>query len=333
MIEIKSLSKSFPTPDGPVDALKNINLTIQDGEIYGIIGMSGAGKSTLVRCINGIELPSQGAVEIGGRDVVTMDKKELRAMRRNVAMIFQGFNLLMQRTCLKNVCFPLELAGVKKKDARRRAMQLLEIVGLPDKANAYPAQLSGGQQQRVAIARALATDPQVLLCDEATSALDPQTTHNILELIREINKRTGITVIIITHQMSVVEEVCSRVAILDHGTVAEEGEVSEIFTSPKSPAARRLVFPNSEWDMEIQNPDEHRIRIVFNGAKAAGTPIIAALAMEQHIAANILSASTRSIENRVYGNMLLGIPGGKEDVGRVLDYLSGVEDVFAEEVL
>lgn len=333
MIEIKNLSKSFPTPEGPVDALKNINLTIQDGEIYGIIGMSGAGKSTLVRCINGIELPSQGAVEIGGRDVVTMDKKELRAMRRNVAMIFQGFNLLMQRTCLKNVCFPLELAGVKKKDAKRRAMQLLEIVGLPDKANAYPAQLSGGQQQRVAIARALATDPQVLLCDEATSALDPQTTHNILELIREINKRTGITVIIITHQMSVVEEACSRVAILDHGTVAEEGEVSEIFTSPKSPAARRLVFPNSEWDMEIQNPDEHRIRIVFNGAKAAGTPIIAALAMEQHIAANILSASTRSIENRVYGNMLLGIPGSKEDVGRVLDYLSGVEDVFAEEVL
>lgn len=333
MIEIKNLSKSFQTPDGPVDALKDVTLTIRDGEIYGIIGMSGAGKSTLVRCINGIESPTQGAVQIGGCDVVTMDKKEMRAMRRNVAMIFQGFNLLMQRTCLKNVCFPLELEGVKKKDAKRRAMQLLEIVGLPDKANAYPAQLSGGQQQRVAIARALATDPQVLLCDEATSALDPQTTHNILELIREINKRTGITVIIITHQMSVVEEICNRVAILDHGAVAEEGEVSEIFTSPKSPAARRLVFPNSEWDMEIQKPDEHQIRIVFNGAKAAGTPIIAALAMEQHIAANILSASTRSIENRVYGNMLLGIPGGKEEVGRVLDYLSSIEDVFAEEVL
>ncbi len=267
MIEIKNLSKSFQTPDGAVDALKDVNLTIQDGEIYGIIGMSGAGKSTLVRCINGIEIPTQGSVQIGGRDIVSMGKKELRAMRRDVAMIFQGFNLLMQRTCLKNVCFPLELAGVKKKDAKRRAMQLLEIVGLPDKANAYPARLSGGQQQRVAIARALATDPQVLLCDEATSALDPQTTHNILELIREINERTGITVIIITHQMSVVEEVCNRVAILDHGSVAEEGEVSEIFTSPKSPAARRLVFPNSEWDMEIQNPDEHRIRVVFNGAK------------------------------------------------------------------
>ena len=333
MIEIKNLSKSFQTPDGTVDALKDVTLTIQDGEIYGIIGMSGAGKSTLVRCINGIETPTQGSVLIGGRDVVAINKKELRAMRRDVAMIFQGFNLLMQRTCLKNVCFPLELAGVKKKEAKRRAMELLETVGLPDKANAYPAQLSGGQQQRVAIARALATDPQVLLCDEATSALDPQTTHNILELIREINRRTGITVIIITHQMSVVEEVCSRVAILDHGTVAEEGEVSEIFTSPKSPAARRLVFPNSAWDMEIQNPDEHRIRVVFNGAKAAGTPMIAALAMELHIAANILSASTRSIENRVHGNMLLGIPGGKEEVGRVIDYLSGVEDVFAEEVL
>lgn len=332
MIEIENLSKSFQTPAGAVDALKDVTLTVQDGEIYGVIGMSGAGKSTLVRCINGIEIPTQGSVRIDGRDIVTMNKKELRAMRRDVAMIFQGFNLLMQRTCLKNVCFPLELSGVKRGEARRRALELLETVGLPDKADAYPAQLSGGQQQRVAIARALATNPKVLLCDEATSALDPQTTHNILSLIREINQRLGITVIVITHQMSVVEEICTRVAILDHGTVAEEGEVSQIFTSPKSEAARRLVFPNSEWDSEIQNPDEHRIRVVFNGAKAAGTPLIAALAMEQHIAANILSASTRSIENGVYGNMLLGIPGGKQEVARVIQYLGGVGDVFAEEV-
>ncbi len=332
MIEIKHLSKSFQTSDGNVDALRDVSLTIADGDVYGIIGMSGAGKSTLIRCINMLERPTQGSVEIDGRDLGQMSKAELRAMRREVAMIFQGFNLLMQRTCLKNVCFPLELGGMKKKEARARAMELLETVGLPDKANAYPAQLSGGQQQRVAIARALATDPKILLCDEATSALDPQTTHTILELIRDINHRTGITVVVITHQMSVVEEICSRVAILDHGSVVEEGAVSSVFTAPQSEAARRLVFPNIPCEASIETPGEHRIRVVFNGAQAAGTPLIARLAMELNVAANILGASTRSIGGRAYGNMLLSIPGDREQMDRVIQYLQSTDDIFAEEV-
>ena len=204
MIELKNVSKTFDSGTGEVDALKNVTLTINDGDIYGIIGMSGAGKSTLVRCINLLEKPSSGEIIVNGERLDTMSPAQLRAARRNITMIFQHFNLLMQRTCLKNICFPMELAGVKKAEAEKRARELLELVGLPDKANAYPAQLSGGQQQRIAIARALATDPKVLLCDEATSALDPKTTRQILELIKDINRKLGITVVIITHQMSVV---------------------------------------------------------------------------------------------------------------------------------
>ena len=227
MIEIKNLTKTFTTSDGEVQALKNVNITIENGDIYGIIGMSGAGKSTLVRCINMLERPTDGTVIIDGTDMAALSPKQLREKRRDITMIFQGFNLLMQRTCLKNICFPLELAGVKKAEAVKRARELLEVVGLPDKENSYPAQLSGGQQQRIAIARALATDPKVLLCDEATSALDPKTTHSILELIKEINRKLGITVIVITHQMSVVEEICNRVAILDDGEVVEFRKVCD----------------------------------------------------------------------------------------------------------
>ncbi len=240
---------------GTFDALKDVSLTIGDGDIYGIIGMSGAGKSTLVRCINMLERPTAGRVLIDGVDIGALTEKELRKIRREVTMIFQGFNLLMQRTCLANVCFPLELAGMKRSDAKKRAMELLHTVGLPDKANAYPAQLSGGQQQRIAIARALATNPKVLLCDEATSALDPNTTHAILELIRGINREMGITVIIITHQMSVVESVCNRVAILDHGVVAEEGSVADIFADPKSDAAKRLVYPATAYAYPVRGPE------------------------------------------------------------------------------
>ena len=235
MIELRNLTKTFPGPNGGVQALKDVSLTIDDGDIYGIIGMSGAGKSTLVRCINLLERPTQGTVLLDGQDLSTLSQKELRQTRRKIAMIFQGFHLLQQRTCLKNVCFPLELAGVSRAAARQRAEELLELVGLPDKAGAYPSQLSGGQQQRVAIARALATDPKVLLCDEATSALDPNTTHAILSLIRQINRQTGITVVVITHQMSVVEEICNRVAILDNGVVAETGEVSPPVFPPQLP--------------------------------------------------------------------------------------------------
>ena len=332
MIEIKNLSKSFSTTDGVVDALRDVSLTIRDGDIYGIIGMSGAGKSTLVRCINMLERPTEGSVIINGQDIGALKPAALRELRRSVSMIFQGFNLLMQRTCLKNICFPMELAGVKKADAVKRAKELLEIVGLPNKANAYPAQLSGGQKQRIAIARALASDPKVLLCDEATSALDPQTTHSILELIREINEKTGITVVIITHQMSVVEEICNRVAILDDGRVAEEGEVSAIFSRPQSSAARKLVFPDSEPVGVEFHGVERRIRVVFNGAVATSAPLITRMALDTQIAANILSASTKCIGNKMYGNMLLGVPADESTVQAAIEYLRSAEDVWAEEV-
>ena len=332
MIEIKHLSKTFGVSGGTVDALKDITLTIPDGEIYGIIGMSGAGKSTLVRCINMLERPTAGEVLIDGKSMTELSQRELREKRRDITMIFQGFNLLMQRNCLKNVCFPLELAGVKKADAEKRAAELLELVGLGDKFKSYPAQLSGGQQQRVAIARALATHPEILLCDEATSALDPQTTQSILSLIRDIHDRLGITVIIITHQMSVVEQICTRVAILDGGEVAEEGAVSDVFSSPKSEAAKRLVYPEGYQNPVMSGEDGAVIRVVFNGANATETPLIAKMAIEENIAASILSASTRSIGDKAYGNMLLGISGGKEQTKRALDYLGSIPDIFVEEV-
>ena len=332
MIEIKNLSKTFKTADSSLDALKNVSLTINDGDIYGIIGMSGAGKSTLVRCINMLERPTEGQILIDGVDMGSLSSKQLRDARRNITMIFQGFNLLMQRNCLKNICFPLELEGMKKEDAKKRALELLEIVGLPDKAKAYPAQLSGGQQQRIAIARALATNPKVLLCDEATSALDPNTTHSILNLIRDINKKLGITVIIITHQMSVVEETCNRVAILDNGTVVEQGEVSTVFAHPQSAAAKRLVFPDASDEFFAPASDEHRIRVVFNGAFATNTPLITKMAMDEGIAANILAASTRCIGDKVYGNMLLGIPGGDNELERASKYLQSMPDILVEEV-
>ena len=332
MIEIKNLSKTFKTADSSLDALKNVSLTINDGDIYGVIGMSGAGKSTLVRCINMLERPTEGQILIDGVDMGSLSSKQLRDARRNITMIFQGFNLLMQRNCLKNICFPLELEGMKKEDAKKRAFELLEIVGLPDKAKAYPAQLSGGQQQRIAIARALATNPKVLLCDEATSALDPNTTHSILNLIRDINKKLGITVIIITHQMSVVEETCNRVAILDNGTVVEQGEVSAVFAHPQSAAAKRLVFPDASDEIFAPASDEHRIRVVFNGAFATNTPLMTKMAMDEGIAANILAASTRCIGDKVYGNMLLGIPGGDNELERASKYLQSMPDILVEEV-
>ena len=331
MIEIKHLTKAFASASGGVEARKDVSLTIEDGDIFGIIGMSGAGKSTLVRCINMLERPTSGQVIIDGKDLGAMTEKELRAERRNITMIFQHFNLLQQRTCLKNVCFPMELAGVKSADAKKRAMELLELVGLPDKANAYPSQLSGGQQQRVAIARALATNPKVLLCDEATSALDPNSTHSILELIRDINAKLGITVVIITHQMSVVEEICSHVAILDGGVVAETGAVGTVFSSPKSAAARRLVFPNGADELVSDPSREPRLRVVFNGADPAARPLIASMAVENGILANIVAASTRGVDGKVYGSMLLGIPGGPEQVRDAIDYLQIVSNVIVEE--
>ena len=330
MIEIRNLSKSFVTTDGPVDALRHVNLTINDGDIYGIIGMSGAGKSTLVRCINMLERPTEGTILLDGKDLGAMDKKALREVRHRVTMIFQGFNLLMQRTCLKNVTLPLRLSGVKKADAEKRGRELLEVVGLPDKANAYPAQLSGGQQQRIAIARALATDPQVLLCDEATSALDPKTTHAILDLIRDINRKMGITVIVITHQMSVVQEICNRVAILEHGEVVEEGEGSAVFANPRAEATRNLVYPEMADGTMLADEHGQRVRIIFNGAPAAKEPLIARMAMEAGIAASILGASTRSVGDRAYGYILLEIPGGPDELARAVKFLRETPDVTVQ---
>ena len=328
MIELRNLSKSFTTADGQVDALRNVSIKINDGDIYGIIGMSGAGKSTLVRCINMLERPTEGRVLLDGRDLGAMSKKELREVRRRVTMIFQGFNLLMQRTCVQNIMLPLKLAGVKSSEAKARALEMLEIVGLPDKANSYPAQLSGGQQQRIAIARALATNPDVLLCDEATSALDPKTTHAILELIREINKKLGITVIVITHQMSVVQEICNRVAILEHGAMVEEGEVAQVFANPQAEATRNLVYPEMA-DANVALGDKHgqRVRIIFNGAIAANEPLIAKMALETGVAASILGASTRAVGDRAYGYILLEIPGGPDELARAVKFLRQTPDV------
>ena len=332
MIEIQHLTKTFTTAGGTTEALKDVSLTIPDGEIYGIIGMSGAGKSTLVRSINMLERPTSGKIVIDGRDMAALSEAELRAARRDITMIFQGFNLLMQRTCQRNVAFPLELAGMKRGDAMKRAAELLELVGLGDKLKNYPSQLSGGQQQRVAIARAHATKPKILLCDEATSALDPQSTQSILGLIRDIHDRLGITVIVITHQMSVVEQICTRVAILDGGEVAEEGKVSEVFAAPQSQAAKRLVYPEGYEQPVVRFDEGKMLRVVFNGAKATKTPLIAQMALDCGITASILGASTKGIGEKAYGNMLLGIPGGDAELQRAMDYLRSIPDIFVEEV-
>ena len=328
IIEIKNLSKTFGSGDSQVAALQDVNLQIQPGEIFGIIGLSGAGKSTLVRCINLLERPDEGKVLFHGSDLMGLKEKDLRLQRRKISMIFQSFNLLEQRTNLDNICFPLELSGVPKKDARKRAMELLETVGLPDKAKAYPVQLSGGQKQRIAIARALASDPEVLLCDEATSALDPQTTDSILKLLQQINRERGITVIIITHQMSVIEQICHRVAILDHGEVAEIGKVEDVFHNPRSKAGRRLVSPNMALPLTEELPIA---RVAFNG-NASEEPIIASVAMDLGIKVSIMAADTRNVDGRSFGTMLISLPEELHERRKVLDYLNGFEGVTAEEV-
>ena len=307
LIQIKDLHKVFKIKGRDVIALEGINLTVKEGEIFGIIGLSGAGKSTLVRCINFLEKPTSGAVVFDGQDLNTLSDKELRKARQQMGMIFQQFNLLMQRTALENVCFPLELVGVKKDEAEKRAQELLEIVGLSERANAYPVQLSGGQKQRVAIARALATNPKVLLCDEATSALDPQTTASILALLKKLSKEMGITVIIITHEMSVIEEVCSRVAIIANHRIAEVGSVQEIFTHPKTDATRQLVYREEE-DPVTYRPGEGRfLRVVYNGSNAL-EPIIAKMILDLKIPVNIIHANLRTIEGDTYGDMVIQLP-------------------------
>jgi D-methionine transport system ATP-binding protein len=305
IIRIENLSKRFKSADGEVRALEDINIDISAGEIFGVIGMSGAGKSTLVRCINLLEKPTTGNVYIDGYDLQKLTSVQLNHARKSIGMIFQLFNLLMQRTALQNVCFPLEISGADRETALARATELLALVGLADKANAYPAQLSGGQRQRVAIARALATNPKVLLCDEATSALDPATTREILALLKDINKRLGITIVVITHEMSVIEQICQRVAIIDDSHIVESGSVEEIFSRPKSAAARRLVY--AEDRPLAQAAGQRCCRIVFDGSSSF-EPVVAGMVLEFGQTVNILFADTRNIDGKAFGQIVLQLP-------------------------
>ncbi len=320
LIEIRNLRKVYQVPGGEVVALDGINLTIQRGQIYGIIGMSGAGKSTLIRCMNRLDTPTDGQILIDGQNILTMSEKQLMATRRKVSMIFQQFNLLMQKTVARNVRYPLEIAGVNKQTANKRVMELLEIVGLESKADAYPIQLSGGQRQRVAIARALASNPEVLLCDEATSALDPMTTQSILSLLQQINRELGITVVLITHEMAVIRQICSRVAILDGGKIAEEGTVDDVFVHTRSAAGKRLfgIVPSQQDDLVSDVP---ALRIVFEGGRE-GMPIIAGLIKTCGVDVNILSADIKPINGQPYGQMLIESPDDPVMKKQVIQYLT-----------
>ena len=326
-ILIQDVSKTFETKDGSVQALKHVSLSIETGDIYGIIGMSGAGKSTLVRCMNFLEVPSEGKVLIDGKSLSEFSPKELRKEREKIGMIFQHFNLLMQKNVLENVCFPLYIQGKKKAEARAKALELLEIVGLADRAKAYPAQLSGGQKQRVAIARALASDPQILLCDEATSALDPQTTSSILELLQDINQKFGITIVIITHQMSVVREICTHVAIMKDGEVKEQGLVEEIFSHPKSQVAKELISKDSGNDVESKKltqseiQDGEIVRIVFS-ENSAFEPVIANLILTFHEPVNILKANTKNVGGVAKGEMILQFMSDSTNVPEMKKFLT-----------
>lgn len=340
VLEVKHIKKSFN--DNSLHVLKDISFDVNEGEVVSIIGPSGSGKSTLLRCAtllndmdsgelcyNGIAAAKNNA---DGKSVYA-DKATLKKIRGYFGLVFQNFNLFPHYSVMKNLTDPqINVLKRSRAEAEKKAQGLLEQMGLSDKADAYPCQLSGGQQQRVAIARALATHPKILLCDEATSALDPQTTQSILSLIRDIHDKLGITVIVITHQMSVVEQICTRVAILDHGTVVEEGKVSDVFSAPKSDAAKSLVYPDGCDFDSAASPDESVIRVVFNGAAATNKPLIAQMAIEENISADILSASTRSIGGKAYGNMLLGIPGGKANLEKAMNYLKKTPDIYVEEV-
>lgn len=329
-IEIKNLSKRFEIKGQKVVALHDINLNIEKGDIFGIIGMSGAGKSTLVRSINFLEKPTEGQIFIDGVNLSKLSEKELRKKRSEIGMIFQNFNLLEQKNVIDNICFPLEINGIKKKEARKKAKELLQLVKLEEKEKAYPSQLSGGQKQRVAIARALATDPRILLCDEATSALDPQTTEAILNLLKEINERLGITIVIITHQMSVVTDICNKVAIIDNGRLVEEGSVEEIFEEPKSDAAKELISGKTIRYKALDELDaERKIRIVFT-KNSAYEPIVSNLVLEFNTPVNILKADTKNVNGKAVGEMILGLPEDKKLQEKIIDYLKGKKLVVTE---
>ena len=331
MIQVENLCKRFNTKGGTVEAAKNISFSIEKGEIFGIIGLSGAGKSTLVRCLNLLERPTSGTVRVNGKNLTELSEKELRKERQKIGMIFQHFNLLMQRTALDNVCFPMEIAGIKKAEAREKALEYLKIVGREEKALSYPSQLSGGQKQRVAIARVLASDPQILLCDEATSALDPQTTKAILELIKEINRDYEITVVVITHEMSVVQEICDKVAVLERGALVETGTVEELFRNPQTDEAKKLVFSGRTQIQEMKG--KRLVRVTFQ-EKSSFEPVIANLVLTYRTPVNILYADTKNINGQAQGEMILQLPEIEEVANKMIQYLRdinmGVEEVSSD---
>jgi D-methionine transport system ATP-binding protein len=328
IIQITGLNKTFTSKENRVVALKHINLSIREGEIFGIIGLSGAGKSTLVRCMNMLERPTEGTVCFDGVDLATLPRKELLKVRQSIGMIFQGFNLLEQRTALKNICYPMEIAGWPKEKMLERARELLRIVGLPDRAEAYPSQLSGGQKQRIAIARALATYPKVLLCDEATSALDPNTTQSILNLLKEINHTMGVTIVIITHEMRVIERICHRVAVIDQSEIVEMGDVKEVFLRPQSAIARQLILPQGEGVEHMAG--NRSMRIVFDGMSSF-EPVISNMTLECRTPVNILFADTKNIDGKAFGHMILQLPEDAAAVERIKAYLESRGIVYKEE--
>jgi len=329
IIQIQNLTKTFGCGENAVTALENIDLTIEEGDIFGIIGLSGAGKSTLVRCMNLLERPTHGSVIVNGSDMTILNDKDLRRARRSIGMIFQGFNLLMQRTALGNICYPLEISGMKKQECEQRARELLKLVGLEDREKAYPAQLSGGQKQRIAIARALATNPKVLLCDEATSALDPTTTLSILDLLKELNRKLGVTVVVITHEMRVVEKICNRVAIIADSHIVESGNVSDVFRHPKTEAARQLITPRNENALKFTGKGRF-YRITFDGL-TTDQPIVANMVLAFGEPVNIVFADTRTIQGRIFGHMILQLPENPVTTGRMLSYLESKNVTYSEE--
>ena len=320
IIVVDHLNKTFETKEGTVTAAKDISFTIDKGDIYGIIGLSGAGKSTLVRCLNLLEKPDSGTITIDGDDMESLSPKQLREKRRNIGMIFQHFNLLMQRNVIDNISFPLEIRGFSKKEAREKAYEYLKVVGMEEKAKAYPAQLSGGQKQRVAIARVLANTPQIILCDEATSALDPQTTKSILDLLQQINRDYGITIVVITHEMSVIQQICSHVAVLDSGEMVEKGTVREIFDHPKTEAAKRLII-GTQKEIVDEMKGTRLIRITFDG-QSSYEPVVSNLTLTFGKPVNIMYAATKDLSGSAVGEMILQLPEDEETADRMIEYLT-----------
>ena len=329
MIEVKNLCKTYHNKQRDVEALKNVSFEVNDGEIFGIIGLSGAGKSTLIRSLNLLEKPDSGSVIIDGDNLQELSENELRLKRRKIGMIFQSFNLLMQKTALENVCFPMDINGVNKKEAKEKALEYLKIVGLEDRANSYPSQLSGGQKQRVAIARVLASNPEILLCDEATSALDPETTKSILHLVKDINEKYGITVVLITHEMSVIQEICNRCVVLEDGKLMEENTVEELFRHPKTAAARRLIINSTN---QLKNMSGGKIvRVAFEESNTS-EPVIANLILEFKKPVNILESNITSINGNSRGQMMIQLPDDDKLANKMIAYLKKSESVVVEEV-